>query len=226
MLIEAGVLLLTALVKNLPQIIITVTQAMPQIITSIVDALIENIPLIIQAGINLFTALIRDLPAIIAGIVEVLPKIILAITNGIVASKDQMARLGNSLIQGLWQGISDAGAWIRSRIQGFMNGIVGSIKSFFGIKSPSAMFADIGNDLAAGIGVGFNDAMSKVRTDMQNAIPTSFGGPNVSLAATNGFNSPLVTIGQMIVRNESDIEAISHRLHRHIQAGVKARGGI
>jgi len=38
--------------------------------------------------------------------------------------------------------------------------VVSSIKNFFGIKSPSALFAGIGRNMGEGIGVGFVDAMN------------------------------------------------------------------
>ena len=38
------------------------------------------------------------------------------------------------------------------------------------------------------------------------------------------YQGPLVTVQNMTVRSDADIEAISRQLHRHIQAGVGARG--
>ena len=52
--------------------------------------------------------------------------------------------------------------------------MVSKIKNFFGINSPSTLFAGLGKNMGEGIGVGFEDAMSAVSRDMQNAIPTRF----------------------------------------------------
>ena len=83
--------------------------------------------------------------------------------------------IGTNLIKGIWQGISDAGAWLRNKISGFFGGVVDSIKSFFGIHSPSTLFKnEIGKNLALGVGEGFSDTMADVSADMQEAIPTSF----------------------------------------------------
>jgi hypothetical protein len=68
----------------------------------------------------------------------------------------------------LWQGISDAGAWLWNKISGFFGGIVSRIKDFFGIHSPSTLFAGLGKNMGEGIGVGFEDAMSAVSLDMRN----------------------------------------------------------
>lgn len=74
----------------------------------------------------------------------------------------------------MWQGISDAGAWLWDKISGFFGGIVDGIKSFFGIHSPSTLFAGLGDNMAKGLGIGFGDEMKKVSEDMQNAIPSDF----------------------------------------------------
>ena len=48
------------------------------------------------------------------------------------------------------------------------------IKNFFGIRSPSTLFAGLGRNMGEGIGVGFEDAMDTVARDMRDAIPTQF----------------------------------------------------
>jgi hypothetical protein len=54
---------------------------------------------------------------------------------------------------------------------------VDQICDFFGIDSPSKVFAGIGRNMGEGIGVGFVDAMGQVSRDMRNAIPTGFDMP-------------------------------------------------
>lgn len=59
---------------------------------------------------------------------------------------------GGALIQGLYDGISNkisgVGGWIKRNV---IDPIVNSIKSFFGIHSPSTVMADIGGNLIAGL---------------------------------------------------------------------------
>ena len=79
---------------------------------------------------------------------------------------------------GLWEGISGAAGWLLNKIKGWANSILDSIKGFFGIHSPSAVFRDdVGRYMAQGIGVGFEDEMGAVASRMQRSIPT----PTVSL---------------------------------------------
>lgn len=83
----------------------------------------------------------------------------------------KMLEVGKNLVQGIWNGISDAASWIWDKISGFCSGIVDKIKGFFGIHSPSKLFADeIGKMLGLGLGEGFDDSLGSVYKDMQNAI--------------------------------------------------------
>ena len=229
LLIDAGVKLLIALVENLPLIITTIVRAIPQIIQGLLTALTNNIPLIVSAGFSLITALVRDLPRIIVTIVKAIPQIITEIVSAISDSAWRIVEAGGNLISGLWRGIADKGAWLRRQISGFFGGVVDSIKNFFGISSPSMLFAGIGGDLAAGIGIGFEKVMARVSDDMRGVIPTSFTTPIYQAAANPAaptvYHGPLFTVQNMTVRSDADIENISRQLHRNIQAGVRARGG-
>ena len=77
--------------------------------------------------------------------------------------------------------------------------MVSKIKDFFGIHSPSALFAGIGRNMGEGIGVGFEDAMTAVSRDMQNAVPTSFG---LNYGNVNGQSSAIPN-GANITQNIS-----------------------
>jgi phage-related protein len=149
-----------------------------------VNAIINNIPQIINAGIQLLVALVKNTPKIIIEVVKAIPQIITEIVRAIINCIPQIAQTGLQLIQGLWQGISDAGAWLRDKISGFFGGVVSSIKNFFGIKSPSTLFRDqIGKNMALGIGVGFADKMDDVGKAMQEAIPTTLDAPDLDINA-------------------------------------------
>ena len=136
--------------------------------------------------------MIANLPKIIVEVVKAVPQIIAGLVNAFTDYIGQMAQVGGNLIKGLWQGISDAGAWLWNKISGFFGGIVSRIKDFFGIHSPSTLFAGLGKNMGEGIGVGFEDAMSAVSRDMQNAIPTRFdistGGASGQGGANPGAN--------------------------------------
>ncbi|GHU48761.1 hypothetical protein FACS1894127_0110 [Clostridia bacterium] len=103
-----------------------------------------------------------------------------------------LGNIGKNLIIGLWNGIADVGTWLWNKISGFFGGIVDNIKKFFGIASPSKLFAGLGENMGEGIGVGFEKAMDHVGDDMAAAIPTEFDLPGVDInaALTGAVSAP------------------------------------
>lgn len=167
--VQAGIDLLVSLIQALPEIITTILTAIPQIISGIVNAVLGNIDKIIVAGVQLFVALIQNLPTIIIEIVKAVPQIIVGIVEAIASFVPALASAGTNLIKGLWNGINDAGAWLWNKISGFFGGVVDKIKDFFGIHSPSTLFASFGGYMAEGLGEGFGDEMSSVSDEMTEA---------------------------------------------------------
>lgn len=168
--IDAGFKLITSLVDALPQIIITIVRAIPKIIAGIIGALINAIPKIIVTGVKLLISIIKNLPQIIAKIITAIPAIIKALIDGFGDYLSDMADIGLNLIKGLWNGIKNAGAWLRDKISGFFGGVVDSIKDFFGIASPSKLMRDqVGKFIAQGIWVGFKeeDPMDQINRDIR-----------------------------------------------------------
>ena len=66
-------------------------------------------------------------------IVKAIPQIITGIVDAFGSYFGKMSEVGGNLLKGLWQGISDAGAWLWNQISGFFGGIVDGIKDFFDI---------------------------------------------------------------------------------------------
>ena len=122
----------------------------PQIITGIVNALINSIPQIIQAGVELLVSLIANLPTIIAEIVKAIPQIITGIVSALGQGVSQIAEVGANLVRGLWQGIQSLAGWIWDKVSGWISGIWDGILGFFGINSPSKEMAWVGEMLVGG----------------------------------------------------------------------------
>ena len=98
------------------------------------------------------------------------------------------------LIKGLWNGIKDMTSWIIEKIKGFGDSILGGIKSFFGIKSPSRVFRDeVGAMLAEGVAEGIEenadtalDAMTGLSDDLLRQAGT-LDGMSLGTPAINGL---------------------------------------
>lgn len=186
-LLNAAVQLLMAIVQAIPKILPKLVETLPKIITSIVNVLIQNLPTIINAAIQLFTAIITAIPKIIPPLVKALPTIIKAIFNALTSPDaiSSIAKAGEDLIKGLWNGISNMASWIHEKIKGFGKGVLNNLKSFFGIHSPSKVMENvIGKNLALGIGKGFEKNIGKVNSKIKSSI-----SPLVDVNAQSGFDT-------------------------------------
>lgn len=99
--------------------------------------------------------------------------IVNAIVNTIKSIPGKMLSIGKDIVRGLWNGISDMTGWVIDKIQGFGESVLGGIKDFFGIKSPSRLMRDeVGKYMAQGVGVGFekNIPVKQMTASMKRAI--------------------------------------------------------
>ena len=231
--IQAGIDLLVALIQALPQIITTIVQAIPQIISGIVNALVQNIPQIIQAGVQLFVALVRNLPTIIAEIVKAVPQIVSGIVSAFGSLVGEMVKAGANLLHGLWEGISSAAGWLWEKVSGWASSLVDGIKNFFGIHSPSTVFAEIGTNMGEGVGVGFGESMNGVSADMTAAMGGA--GQLTAAEAVRAVNDGIIAnieglsgaVKAIVERVISGLTAQAQRLNqagqdfdRHISSGM------
>lgn len=233
LIIQAGIDLLVALIQALPQIVTTIVQAIPQIISGIVNALVQNIPQIIQAGVQLFVALIQNLPTIIVEIVKAVPQIVSGIVSAFGSLVGEMVNAGANLLHGLWEGISSAASWLWDKVTGWASSLVDGIKGFFGIHSPSTVFAEIGTNMGEGVGVGFGESMDGVSADMTAAMGGA--GQLTAAEAVRAVNDGIIAnieglsgaVNAIVERVISGLTAQAQRLNqagqdfdRHISSGM------
>ena len=64
------------------------------------------------------------------------------IINAIKGLPGKVWEIGKNIVTGIWEGISGMASWLWAKISGWCSSIFDSIKSFFGIHSPSKLFAD------------------------------------------------------------------------------------
>lgn len=170
MIIEAGFTLLISLIGNLPGIITTIIQALPDIIVNIVDALISNIPLLVDAGFQLFVALIANLPQIIVAVVAAIPQIINGIITSLKNAMPKIAEAGFNLIVSLVEKLSEIDAKIKEAIKQLIDNLLGKIAD-----TKDAM-VDAGKNLLFGIGEGITNAISSVVAKAKDAAASIVDG--------------------------------------------------
>ena len=222
MLIDAALQLITGLAQGIINAIPVLVAALPQLITSLVNGLLAAIPQIIQAGVQLFVSLIQNLPTIIVEIVKAVPQIVSGIVQAFANLGGEMVNAGANLLHGLWEGISSAASWLWEKVTGWASGLIDGIKGFFGIHSPSTVFAEIGGNMADGVGVGFGDSMEGVSSDMTAAMGGA--GELTAAEAVRAVNDGIMAnieglSGAITAIVEKVITGLNAQAQRLIQAG-------
>ena len=178
------ILIIQALAQQAPVLIPQIVDA----ILEIIPILIENLPLFLKAGAQL-------LGGLIAGIVNSIPVLLLRCSQiGIslvnAFRKIDLNDIGKNLLMGLVNGIRNAKNWVINKIKGICNEILGAIKNFFGVHSPSVKFAWIGKMNM----VGLQEGMENMQPDLQKTINGMFDlSPNIYGSASTHF-SPNVNV--------------------------------
>lgn len=171
MIIEAGMELLIGLAEGLIDAIPQLIDKIPTIIEKLLDAIIKNLPKLIQMGVQLVVKLATGLVQAIPTLVGKIPQLISSVLGAIGKLPGMVVDIGKNIVSGIWSGISNMASWLWNKISGWCSDIFNSIKNFFGIHSPSKLFADkVGKMLGLGVGEGFDDSLSSVYKDMERAI--------------------------------------------------------
>lgn len=124
-----------------------------------------------------------------------------------------MASIGKDIIRGLWNGINDMVGWITGKIQSFGENVLGGIKKFFGIKSPSTVMRDqVGRDLARGVGVGIEQNADEALDPMDDLV-SEMTGVNIDRNINNTFRGTSVNeFGGLSERLDAVLEYLSRYL--------------
>ena len=179
--LDAAIQLLMALVDAIPEILVALGNALPQIISAILNAVVDAVPKLLKKSRELFGKIMEALGELLGKLpgkmLEVRDSIVTGIRNSLgsigSAAADivsaiwdhikelpgMMLDVGRDLVEGLWNGISDMVGWIGDKISGFGDSVLGGLKDFFGIASPSKVMRDeVGKFLPAGIAIGIEDS--------------------------------------------------------------------
>lgn len=205
----AAIQLLMALVDAIPEILVALGNALPQIISAILNAVVDAVPKLLKKSRELFGKIVEALGELLGKLpgkmLEVRDSIVNGIRNSLgsigSAAADivsaiwdhikelpgRMLDVGRDLVEGLWNGISDMVGWIGDKISGFGDSVLGGLKDFFGIASPSKVMRDeVGKFLPAGIAIGIEDStLSAVKSVRSMADKLR----NTAVESLNGMTS-------------------------------------
>jgi phage-related protein len=197
--VAAGMDLIIALVSGILDNIDMLIDCVLEMVDVIVDKLIDNLPKLIDGGIRLIAALANGLIRAIPNLVSKIPQIISSIVKGLISGIPAIFDVGKNIVEGLWNGIKNMGSWVSGKVKDFFGGIVGGVKDFLGIHSPSKVFAGIGGFMAEGLGEGFDDQFKSVKKGIENSMNFDAGiitaDANISRHDTSGSYGAASTSG-------------------------------
>lgn len=176
------------------------------------------------------------------------------VTNIVEAVRNLPSRfleIGRNIVQGVWNGITGMGGWIRDRVNGFFSGIVDGAKDAMGIHSPSRVFRDqVGKYMAQGVGVGFENETDNIKRSMQKDLSNlttkmkttvDFETSRTSRAMTAGLNKTTNNTTETVTNNDNgltlkvdkfinntkqDIKDIAEELEFYRKRNSLATGGV
>lgn len=154
-------------------------------IVALARGFLENFGGAIRGGLDRVAGFFRELPGKILGFLASLP--------------GKLVQLGIDMIAGLVKGLGNIAGAIGDKIKSGISSAISSVKSFFGIGSPSKVFAaELGLPLAQGVAVGAEatgqlagaalvSGISDAAQDAARAVPALAGAvPAGDLRATAG----------------------------------------
>lgn len=160
-LLKDGIVAAVNLVKNAGKNVLTA-------ITDILKNLPQNLLNLGKQGVQ---GLANGIKAYVNLVITATKTIWTGIINVVKDLPSKMLDIGKNLVKGLWNGISDMTGWVIDKIKGFGESVLGGIKKFFGIASPSKVLRDqVGRYLAEGVGVGIEENEDAAIEPMQGIV--------------------------------------------------------
>lgn len=148
-------------------------------------------------------------------------KVVSTVTSTLKGLPSKVLSIGGDLVAGLWNGINDKLSWLKKKIKSFTSSVLDSIKSFFGVESPSKETAYIGDMLDQGLAKGVLDnakdpvrAMQRVSGSVLDAATRPVDGLSLTRTLTTPAAASVAPVGA-----ESGLGAKLDRILEAIERG-------
>lgn len=245
LLLDAAIELFFAIIDAIPVIVKELYGALPDIIETILRAISDAIPKLFSTAKTLFDKIIDAVGELIKKLPGKMGEIITAIVGGLTKGISKIKEVGSDIIKGLWNGINDMAEWIGKKIKGFGESVLGGIKDFFGIKSPSRLMEEeVGKYIGQGVGVGILDSMPFVKKQIgkfsdyvaanmggiKTGLSLGGGGTGISGGAARGARSTVINAGMTVNYNgklsRKELKRLENDNYTAIHMKLKAEGAI
>lgn len=223
---------LDGIASGLPRVV----ESAVTIVTNFINGVAQQLPRVVQAGwdliINFIDGITDSINANIPRLMEsikglfkaVLNAAVTVLTGGVV----DLEASGGNLIEGFKKGITSKLSNLWNKVKKGFNDFKNKVAEFFGIHSPSKVFAEFGQYLDEGLVVGLNKYSGKVSNSAEDvgkdAIKSMSGAiSGISSAVNSDIDSQPTIRPVMDLSNiESGANTISDLLGRKQSVGVLA----
>lgn len=159
-LLDAALGLIMGLAEGIVNALPKIAEAAPKIITSLVTTLLDNLPEIAKAAVAILGALASFLVENIHIMAGVIPTLFSAIVEYF--RNNDWKLIGQNIIEGIKEGLMFAVDAVVTTITSVGTQILNAFKDFFGIHSPSTVFAELGQNLIQGLIDGISGLIQSV----------------------------------------------------------------
>ena len=175
MIIKTAVEIVLALVEGLtsPEAIDQLIGAYVLLVTSLVDAVTDNLGEILETGLVMIGALAKGLMEALPELLMIVPKIYKSIFDKLTSM--DWASIGKNMLLGIKNGLLKAKDTLLKAIKDLCTECWASVKSFFGIASPSKLMTYAGSMIGEGLALGI-EGQQKTVTDAMAGLNTAIYG--------------------------------------------------
>lgn len=192
-----------AIIKStLPKVVTAAVKIIESLVAGIEqnpDAIVDTVMTVMDVFINGITDMLPDIIVVGAlllgkfalGIVEAIPdlvgkipQIVTEIVDGFGAKAEEFKSIGTNIVKGLWEGIKAMGGWLKEKIFGWLDDLIGDVKENEEIHSPSRKWARVlGKPMGQGVGVGAVEGLEEAERLIQGEMD------NMTASVTADVNS-------------------------------------
>ena len=193
-----------------------------EIIKALAKGLWEAFPQIVSSLGNVFNGIMKILGEWLGKLLQKGKELVGKIGEGLRSGISNITAIGRNIVEGIWNGISNALGWIKSKITGWVGNVMSFIKNLFGIHSPSTFGIEVGENVGGAIGIGIENSMDDVeralRTSVADLSPYTIG--TSALKAAPSYNYGGVTI--QILGRDKDADTLARELQSALERRTAA----
>lgn len=163
---------LDGIASGLPRVV----ESAVTIVTNFINGVAQQLPRVVQAGWDLIISFIDGLtnsindntPRLVESIKGLFKAVLNAAVTVLTGGVVDLEASGGNLIEGFKKGITSKLSKLWNKVKSGFNDFKNKVAEFFGIHSPSKVFAEFGQYLDEGLVVGLNKYSGKVSNSAEN----------------------------------------------------------